>query len=200
MAECEFEGAEKAYAVNGTPADCVKIGIAMLKEEGIRPDFVISGINLGFNSGLAVYYSGTLAAAREGALNGIRSIALSIGSHQATDFEYILKMLPMLFEMSSAIEPDVILNVNVPHLPAEDIKGYKIVEAAPYGYGVDFTFEKEDDDLYQMTGVPTSMGEDIRYDFDANEAHYASISPIPTSISDTESLEKLKKKKLSSKA
>ena len=189
--EREFECAKMAFAIDGTPSDCVKVGIEIMKGHGITPDYVISGINLGYNSGLAAYYSGTVAAAREGAINGIKSIALSLGHHQAEDFEYILGMLPALFDMSNKIDNNVILNVNVPHLAAKDVKGYKIVETAPYGYGIDFVFKKEDGGLYQMTGESTYLGSEIKYDFDANEAGYASISPIPTTLSDSSSLRKL---------
>ena len=78
--EREVKGAVAAWELDGTPADCVMWAIDYLRdEEGIEPDFVISGINLGFNTGLAAYYSGTVAGAREGAINGIRSIALFRG-------------------------------------------------------------------------------------------------------------------------
>jgi len=78
--ERDVKGAVAAWVLDGTPADCVMWAIDYLRdEEGVEPDFVISGINLGFNTGLAAYYSGTVAGAREGAINGIRSIALSVG-------------------------------------------------------------------------------------------------------------------------
>ena len=76
--ERELKGAVSAWALDGTPADCVMWGIGILAEEGIRPDFIFSGINMGYNNGLAAYYSGTVAGAREGAINGIRSIAPSL--------------------------------------------------------------------------------------------------------------------------
>ena len=75
--EREVKGAVEAWALDGTPVDCVMWGLGRLKEEGIRPDFLFSGVNMGYNNGLAAYYSGTVAGAREGAINGIRSIALS---------------------------------------------------------------------------------------------------------------------------
>ena len=188
----EVKGAVEAYAVEGTPTDCVMWGLGMLKKEGIVPDFVISGINLGYNTGLAAYYSGTVAAAREGALNGIKSIALSSGSHEASEFDYILGMLPMLMEMAGRISPGVILNVNVPDLPADEIKGYKILETAPFGYGVNFLFSEVGENEYKMGGEPAELGDSIRYDFDANEAGYAAISPIPTSMTDRVSLSRLR--------
>ena len=97
--EREMKGAVAARALDGTPVDCVKWGLGMLDEEGIRPDFVFSGINMGYNTGLAAYYSGTIAAAREGAINDVRSIALSLGSHDAKFFDYLLGLLPRLMDM-----------------------------------------------------------------------------------------------------
>ena len=147
--EHDVKGAVAAWVLDGTPADCVMWAIDYLRDElDMIPDFVISGINLGYNSGLAAYYSGTIAGAREGAINNIRSIALSAGSHEASHFDYMLGMLPQLMEMSEKISPRTILNVNAPDLPSWDIKGVHICEAAPRGYGVRFGFEKMENGNY----------------------------------------------------
>lgn len=188
----DMKGVAAAYAAHGTPADCIKVGLCILEREGIRPDYVISGINLGYNTGLAVYYSGTLAAAREGALNGIRSIALSVGSHMAKEFDYILGMLPMLMEMSDKVGSDVIISVNAPEVPAGEIKGYKIVDTAPAGCGLNFVFEEAGEDLYQMTGRPAPERIGVEYDIDVVEDNYVAVSPVPTSISDKVSLARLR--------
>ena len=131
----DLKGAIEAYAIDGTPADCVKWGLCKLSEEDITPDYVVSGINMGHNAGLAAHYSGTIAAAREGALNGIRSIAISVRHHKASHFDYVLGLLPRLIEMSSKIKPSTFLNVNAPDIPSWDVKGVKVVPAAPFGYG-----------------------------------------------------------------
>lgn len=191
----DLKGAVAAYAVDGTPVDCVKWGLGMLADEGIVPDFVFSGINHGMNTGLAAYYSGTVAGAREGALNGIRSIALSVGGHavfDASEFDYIISLIPMLMEMADKVDPDVIVSVNAPELPPGKIKGYKVVETAPFGYGETFDFDEAGDGHYQMTSHPARLGDTIRYDFDAVAARYASISPVPTSMSDAVSLSRLR--------
>ena len=187
----DMKGVAAAYAAHGTPADCIKVGLCILEREGIRPDYVISGINLGYNTGLAVYYSGTLAAAREGALNGIKSIALSVGSHVAKEFDYMLGMLPMLMEMADKVGSDVIISANAPEVPASEIKGYKIVDTAPAGYGLNFVFEEVGEELYQMTGRPTQGSSGAEYDMDVVEDNYVAVSPVPTSISDKISLARL---------
>jgi hypothetical protein len=164
-------------------------------EEDITPDFVISGINLGYNAGLAAYYSGTVAGAREAAINGIRSIALSVGNEHTMDvehFDYILGLLPQLMDMSMQIDPGVILNVNAPDIPSWDIKGVRITETAPCGYGVRFAFTKMDSGNYQMGGWPAPTNDEMRYDVDWCDAGYVSVSPIPTSLTDPASLMRLK--------
>lgn len=188
----DMKGAAAAYAAWGTPTDCVKIGLCILEKEGIKPDYVISGINLGYNTGLAAYYSGTVAAAREGTLNGIKSIALSVGSHQAAEFDSILGMLPTLLEMADKMSPGTLLNVNAPHIPASEIKGYRITETAPFGYGLKFVFEEVDEGLYQMDGEPTEAWASTEYDMDVNEDGYVAVSPIPTSLTDRISLSRLR--------
>ena len=191
--ERDVKGAVAAWTVNGTPADCVMWAIDYLRDElDVTLDYVISGINLGYNSGLAAYYSGTIAGAREGAINGIRSIALSAGSHEATHFDYMLGMLPRLMEMSDSIDPGVILSVNAPDLPSWDIKGVRICEAAPRGYGVSFSFKKTENGNYQMSGGPDFTDDKMRYDIDWNAAGYVAVSPLPTTISDPVALMRLR--------
>ena len=192
----DVKGAVEAWVVDGTPADCVMWAIDYLKdEEGITPDFVISGINIGYNTGLAAYYSGTVAGAREGAINGIRSIALSVGDYEssgAEHFDYILGLLPQLMAMSKQIDPGTILSVNAPDIPSWEIKGLRVVEAAPRGYGIRFFFEKKENGNWQMTGGPDHSNDDMRYDIDWCDAGYVAVSPIPTTLSDPAALMKLK--------
>ena len=190
--EREMKGAVAAWALDGTPTDCIMWGIGILEEEGIRPDFVFSGINMGYNSGLAAYYSGTVAGAREGAICGIRSIALSVGSHEARFFDYLLGLLPRFMEMSRKISPKTILSVNAPDLPSWDIKGVRIAEAAPRGYGVQFGFHKAESGNYQMSGAPDFTDDKMRYDIDWNDAGYIAVSPLPTTLSDPVALMRLK--------
>ena len=194
--ERDVKGAVAAWVLDGTPADCVMWAIDYLKnEEGVTLDFVISGINLGYNTGLAAYYSGTVAGAREGAINGIRSIALSVGgqdSLNATHFDYLVGLLPQLFEMSMQIDPGTILSVNAPDIPSWDIKGVRVAETAPRGYGIRFFFEKKKNGNYQMTGDVDYLDDNMRYDIDWCAESYVAVSPIPTTLSDPVALMRLK--------
>lgn len=194
--ERDVKGAVAAWVLDGTPADCVMWAIDYLRdEEGVEPDFVISGINLGFNTGLAAYYSGTVAGAREGAINGIRSIALSVGGQDgmsAEHFDYLIGLLPQLMEMSMQIDPGIILSVNAPDVPSWDIRGVRVAETAPRGYGIRFYFGKKKNGNYQMTGEADYLDDNMRYDIDWCAASYVAVSPIPTTLSDPVALMRLK--------
>ncbi len=114
------------YAVNGTPSDCVHVGLnSFLKEE---PHMVVSGINHGANLGDDVIYSGTVAAATEGRYMGLPAVAVSLCSYQGGHFETAAVMAARIIAHLQAhpLPPDQILNINVPNLPLEDIKGIKV--------------------------------------------------------------------------
>jgi len=191
-AETELRGAVEARILSGTPTDCVIWGLGWLAKEGIKPDFVFSGINMGYNTGFAIYYSGTVAAAREAALNGIRSIALSVGDHDAKFFDYLLGLLPRFMEMSRHISAKTVLNVNAPNIPSWDIKGVRVTEAAPYGYGVSFGFNKTDSGDYKIGGYRTFTDDRMRYDIDWVTSGYVSVSPLPTALTDHAALLRLR--------
>lgn len=114
------------YSVNGTPSDCVHLGINQyLKED---PELVISGINHGANLGDDVIYSGTVAAATEGRYMGLPAIAVSLASHHPQNFKTAAKLVANVIDML-ALHPlpsDQILNINVPDLSYEQIAGVKV--------------------------------------------------------------------------
>ena len=111
--------------VDGTPTDCVHLAITGLLEE--EPDMVVSGINAGPNMGDDVLYSGTVAAATEGRFLGLPALAVSMNSylpaHFATAARVALELVTLLRERP--LDKDVILNVNVPDLPYDALKGFK---------------------------------------------------------------------------
>ena len=116
------------YAVNGTPADCVKIAIHELI--GPEIDLVLSGINRGANVGINVLYSGTVSAATEGVILGYPGIAISINAYRDPDYCFAAYFASCLVENLEEIILDSIfcLNVNIPALPAHQIKGIKWVK------------------------------------------------------------------------
>jgi 5'-nucleotidase len=115
----------KVWACSGTPADCIKLALDALLDE--QPDLLLSGINQGSNLGTDVLYSGTVSAAMEGAIAEITSIALSLTSFTHTDFQpaadYAVSLVEQL--MTQPLPEPMLLNVNVPALPAAAIMGVK---------------------------------------------------------------------------
>jgi 5'-nucleotidase len=116
---------ENLYYVNGTPTDCVHIAITGLLEQ--EPDVLISGINNGANLGDDVLYSGTVAAAMEGRFLGIPSIAVSLVLNGREHYETAAKLVRKLVErnVTDPLPTDSILNVNVPDVPFDDLKGVR---------------------------------------------------------------------------
>jgi 5'-nucleotidase len=112
--------------VEGTPTDCVHLAITGLLEE--EPDMVVAGINAGANMGDDVIYSGTVAAATEGRFLGYPAMAVSMASHTPRHFETGAQIALQLVQrlQSHPLATEVILNVNVPDLPMEEIQGLRI--------------------------------------------------------------------------
>jgi 5'-nucleotidase len=112
------------YAVAGTPADCVKIGIRELSDRPV--DLVVSGINRGANVGINVIYSGTVSAATEGAIMGVPSMAVSLDSYDGNaDFTVAAKFARKIAAFLLKDHPlkHIPMNINVPALPESEIKG-----------------------------------------------------------------------------
>jgi 5'-nucleotidase len=116
---------EKFYSVNGTPTDCVHLALTGLYDH--PPDLVISGINAGANMGDDVIYSGTVAAAMEGRSLGFPAISVSIASFQPRYFSTAVDAVVVLLRQLSDFgeKSDTILNINVPDIPWENIKGFQ---------------------------------------------------------------------------
>lgn len=132
VTEQPYPGAEKAWSVEGTPADCVKLAVRHLMDG--KPDLVLSGINNGFNSGFDIPYSGTVGAAMEALMNGIPAIAVSTDNEKG--LETVRAVLPGILRKLIGTDPGegCIYNVNVPVLPPEELKGLLFdVKPAPYG-------------------------------------------------------------------
>jgi 5'-nucleotidase len=127
-----FEG--RAWAVDGTPADCVKLAVNCLMEE--RPDLVVAGINRGPNLAIDVLYSGTVSGALEGIILGIPALAVSVAEYEHPDYRYAALFTKMLIPkvLHSSICKDTLLNVNVPSLPASEVEGVRITRLGSRKY------------------------------------------------------------------
>jgi 5'-nucleotidase len=121
-------GSEIGYAVKGTPADCVKLGIRELSDRPV--DLVVSGINLGANVGINVIYSGTVSAATEGIIMGVPAMAISLDSRREGDFEFAARFARKLARLlvEQKLFSGMAVNVNVPALPESEIKGVVVTK------------------------------------------------------------------------
>lgn len=188
----------RIYACNGTPTDSVKLAINQLLERA--PDFVVAGINHGANASVSVLYSGTMAAALEGCLYGICSVGFSLNSFSpAADFsgckEYIRIVMRKL--ESEPLPPGICLNVNIPAVEAEKIKGIKICRQSRGNWKEEF--EKRKDPMgktyYWLTGIFQNHEPDSA-DTDewALDHDYVSVVPVSVDMTAHWYLDKLKER------
>lgn len=182
MEEVDIPNAKGAMRFSGTPADCVKMGIRFLREKGIQIDMVFSGINHGGNLGTDTLYSGTVAAAMEGVICGIPGVAVSIDSHRPTYFETACNLTLSVFEKVKAGIPDgVALSINVPNLPAHEIKGLRCERLGMRQYVEQFeeTINADGQTEYWYRGLPVIYSCDgLSNDVIAMQQHFATITPL----------------------
>lgn len=165
--------------VNGTPTDCVHLAVTGLLEE--MPDMVVSGINLGANMGDDTIYSGTVAAATEGYLLGIPSVAISLASKTAAHFETAAQVAVDLVQRHQRSPAGGwLLNVNVPDIPLRELKGTRVTRLGRRhkAEGVIPTKSPRGETVYWVgsAGAAADAGEGT--DFHAVAAGYVSVTPL----------------------
>ncbi len=182
------------YAVSGTPADCVKIAAWALLDE--MPDLIISGINLGNNTGISIIYSGTVSAATEGTILEIPSFAISLVAFRNPDFTYAAKFAKKMATiiLEKGLPVGTLLNVNVPNVKEEEIKGVLITRQGKAVYREHF--DKRTDpwgrSYYWMAGEKVELEEDEFVDDSALKNNQVSITPIQFDLTDYANLDLLK--------
>ena len=185
-------GEKKSFRVSGTPADCVLLAVDVLIKGKI--DLVVSGINQGPNLGDDVLYSGTVAGAREGALNGITSIAFSVDGFKNPHYDTAAKFARIFTEMiiNKKIKGEVYFNVNIPNLPEKDIKGVKLVKQGRRRYTDRVTVGKDPFGkiYYWIGGKPVQAGSN-ETDTGAVKEGYISITPMKNDMTDYKLLSKI---------
>lgn len=182
------------YAVDGTPADAVKLGVRFLLKE--KPDLVISGINQGSNTAVNILYSGTVSAATEGTVLGIPSIAVSLTTHDDADFSYAARFAARLASLVTAhgLPAGTLLNVNVPAVPEEKIAGVRITRQGESSWEDTFDVRRDpaNREYFWLTGRMMITDTDPFTDQIAIRENYVSITPIHYELTDGAMLEKMK--------
>lgn len=170
----------RGYAVGGTPADAVKLAVCTLLPS--PPDLVVSGINLGPNAGIAIIYSGTVSAATEGTILGIPSMAISLNTFTDPRWETAIGVARTLAErlLRDPLPEGVLLNVNVPNVPAGELRGYRVTRMARSRFVE--TFDARQDPrggaYYWMDGYLDPLGDPAGTDLEALREGWVSLTPI----------------------
>ncbi|MBE0369432.1 5'/3'-nucleotidase SurE [Pseudoalteromonas aurantia] len=178
-------------SVNGTPADCVHIGVSELMAD--LPDLVVAGINKGANLGDDTLYSGTVAAAIEGRHMGLPAIAVSLCSkyenHYDTAAQITIDIIKQL--QSHPLPKDQIININVPDIPLDELKGVKVCRLGKRHKAE--TMTKQTDPWgrevfwYGTLGHESDAG--LGTDFHAINQGYAAVTPLKVDMTAHESLD-----------
>jgi 5'-nucleotidase len=175
-----FEGVE-AWQCSGTPVDCVKLAVDKVLHR--KPDICLSGINHGANHSINVIYSGTMSAAVEAAIESIPSAGFSLLDHSVeADFTGARKYARLIVQqmLRTKLDKHTVLNVNIPAVPAELIKGVRVCKQAYAKYEEDFV-ERSDPNgkkYFWLTGEFVNFDKGRDTDVWALEHNYVSVVPV----------------------
>jgi 5'-nucleotidase len=194
MQEDKFFG----MAIEGTPADSVKLGVLHFFKN-VKFDMIISGINHGANTAINIIYSGTVSAATEGTILGIPSIAVSLTTFNKVDFrtpaKIASKIIRQMWEDDMIkLHKGTLLNMNIPHAEEKDIKGVKITKQGKSYWEDSFEVRADPNgrDYYWLTGKMVYKDDLTEYDIAAVKENYVSITPLHFDLTDYSTYEEIK--------
>lgn len=181
-----LDGVE-AWQCSGTPVDCVKLAVDKVLHR--KPDICLSGINHGANHSINVIYSGTMSAALEASIESIPSIGFSLLDHSLeADFTGAQKYAPILVEqlLNNTFDKHLCLNVNIPNVPADLLKGLKVCRQAYAKYEEKFDERKDPTgkNYYWLTGEFLNFDKGKDTDVWALEHNYISVVPVQFDLTD----------------
>ncbi|MGH7911952.1 MAG: 5'/3'-nucleotidase SurE [Candidatus Dormibacteraceae bacterium] len=190
----EVEGIVRAYAVSGTPADCVKLALGALLGDA-RPDLVVSGINLGPNTATNVIYSGTVSAATEARIMGVPSFAISLGTFVDPRWETAAGVALRVARevLTRGLPPGVLLNVNVPNRAPSEVRGVRVTRQGDSSY-IDSLEERRDprdQPYYWLAGSYQMRDVDSSTDALALQHGFVSITPLTFNLTAHDLLEEV---------
>lgn len=184
---------ERVFSVNGTPTDCVTLGINKLLPE--KPALVVSGINRGANLGDDITYSGTVAGAIEGTIFGVPSIAFSLIADKNYHYETASFFARKIAEyaLNHSLPYDTLLNVNIPNIRKEEIKGIKLTRQGKriYENSIQETFSPWGEKHFWIGGGKIYWEHGGDTDMEAVLEHFVSVSPIHLDLTNYNALKYL---------
>ena len=170
----------RGWAVEGSPADCVKIGIFEYFDE--PPDLVVSGINGGLNAGINVLYSGTVAAAIEGAFFGVTSVAVSLEFDEHANTPKAAEIAKTIIQqiLDNKGPQSQLYNINIPTAAIGQPKGVRVVPmgVARYGEHFDKRIDPRGRPYFWATNDPPPQKTDVETDLTALEQGYITLTPL----------------------
>jgi len=182
---------ESIYTINGTPSDSTHFALCGYFDEEF--DLVMAGINLGPNLGDDVIYSGTVAAAIEGRFVGLPSIAISLASWDGKNFDSAAKVAELIVDNVefSELSINTVLNINVPDIPYDQIKGFKTTRLGKRHKSENIVQDENDASLYWIgeNGKEAENGQGT--DFYAIKNNYVSITPLKIDLTNNTEIEKV---------
>lgn len=195
--EFSFYGRKcNAWTVNGTPADCVKVAFEIIMKQ--KPDLVISGINVGLNLGKDIYYSGTVSGAREGVILGVPGIAISYDNYyNPSDFGDVEKIVrPILEEIKiHEIPQRTLININIPALKYEEIKGIRVTPLSLDFYKDKFHLRSSHsaEEIEYWVDRDYNIKRELKDDdYHMIDAGYVTLTPVKIDSTHYEELEKMR--------
>jgi 5'-nucleotidase len=183
----------RGWAVEGSPADCVKIGVFELCPR--RPDLIVSGINGGLNAGINVLYSGTVAAAIEGAFFGITSVAVSREFHEQADFARTARLARGVIEQILRLKGPTaqLYNLNIPTAALQRPSPVRIVPMGVQRYGEHF-IKRQDPrgrTYYWATNEPAPEPGDVETDLTALQKGFVTLTPLQYDMTQYSALQEM---------
>jgi len=188
----DVNGQFSGYSIEGSPADCVKLAVMQLCEHPI--DLLVSGINNGANAGINIYYSGTVAAAMEGVLLGIPSVAMSVAAEEQMDYAAAAGFCIQILKELMPIKQGAVVNINIPLLSQGRPKGIKVVPQSNKAFDEYYIEQKNEKGqiVFQLAGEPHPL-EDPAADIVALIEGYISVTALAPDMTDYKKTKHIRK-------
>jgi len=182
-------------AVGGTPADCIKLALCLLMKDD-PPDLVISGINLGSNTGITALYSGTVSAATEAVILGVQGIAISLCTYQNPQWDTAARVASEITEkvLQNPLPDGTLLNVNIPNLPYDQLRGMKAARMGRSRFVEKFLrySDPRGNDYYWLDGELDLLDDSADTDVRVVQSGYVAITPIHIDLTAYDAMEQVK--------
>jgi len=194
----DINGQFKGFSVQGSPADCVKLAVMQLHKGPI--DLLVAGINNGANAGINVYYSGTVAAAMEGAFLNIPAVAMSLAAEEQMDFEkaarycakILKKLMPVKKGPSTLLRTGDVININIPLLSKGEPKGVRVVPQSSKGFDEYYIPQKNEQGqtVFQLAGGPHRL-ESTPADATSLAEGFITVTPLVPDMTNHQKIRRL---------